>query len=214
MPYGKVMGDKVPMAGDDGSDNEVQHADAAILRCIVEREPRGVEMLYDRYAGVAYALAVRILRDPGAAEDVVQEAFLNVWRGGATYDTARGTVRTWLLTVVHHRAIDRLRTMRAKTRGDVAIDDLLFLQAKEDTWATVSAGLEGEQVRRAVATLPPEQRQVVEMAYFAGLTHVEIAERVGIPLGTVKGRMRLAMEKLRDALSVPGGHGRGMEFSS
>lgn len=201
----------VSTEADDRLHDDAQRADAAILQRIVERDPRGVEMLYDRYGGVAYALALRILRDAGAAEDVVQEAFFNVWRQGATYNTARGTVRTWLLTVVHHRAIDRVRTMRAKTRGDVTIDAMLFLQAKEDTWATVSEGLERERIQHAVATLPPEQRQVVEMAYFAGLTHVEIAERVGIPLGTVKGRIRLAMEKLRDALRVPEAHGRGME---
>lgn len=199
------------MRGDDHE--EAQQDDAAILRQIVARDPRSMELLYDRYGGVAYALALRVLRDPGAAEDVVQEAFFNIWRQGTSYDTARGTVRTWLLTVVHHRAIDRVRSMRAKTRGDVAIDSVLFLQAKEDTWATVSAGLESERIRAAVATLPPEQRQVVEMAYFAGLTHVEIAERVGIPLGTVKGRMRLAVDKLRDALRMPKGAGTGVELT-
>lgn len=199
------------MRGDDHE--EAQQDDAAILRQIVARDPRSMELLYDRYGGVAYALALRVLRDPGAAEDVVQEAFFNIWRQGTSYDTARGTVRTWLLTVVHHRAIDRVRSIQAKTRGDVAIDSVLFLQAKEDTWATVSAGLESERIRAAVATLPPEQRQVVEMAYFAGLTHVEIAERVGIPLGTVKGRMRLAVDKLRDALRMPKGAGTGVELT-
>ncbi len=206
-----MTGEVMAMRGDDHE--EAQQDDAAILRQIVARDPRSMELLYDRYGGVAYALALRVLRDPGAAEDVVQEAFFNIWRQGTSYDTARGTVRTWLLTVVHHRAIDRVRSMRAKTRGDVAIDSVLFLQAKEDTWATVSAGLESERIRAAVATLPPEQRQVVEMAYFAGLTHVEIAERVGIPLGTVKGRMRLAVDKLRDALRMPKGAGTGVELT-
>lgn len=206
-----MTGEVTAMRDDDHE--EAQQDDAAILRQIVARDPHSMELLYDRYGGVAYALALRVLRDPGAAEDVVQEAFFNIWRQGTSYDTARGTVRTWLLTVVHHRAIDRVRSMRAKTRGDVAIDSVLFLQAKEDTWATVSAGLESERIRAAVATLPPEQRQVVEMAYFAGLTHVEIAERVGIPLGTVKGRMRLAVDKLRDALRMPKGAGTGVELT-
>lgn len=206
-----MIGEVTAMRGDDHE--EAQQDDAAILRQIVARDPRSMELLYDRYGGVAYALALRVLRDPGAAEDVVQEAFFNIWRQGTSYDTARGTVRTWLLTVVHHRAIDRVRSIQAKTRGDVAIDSVLFLQAKEDTWATVSAGLESERIRAAVATLPPEQRQVVEMAYFAGLTHVEIAERVGIPLGTVKGRMRLAVDKLRDALRMPKGAGTGVELT-
>ncbi len=203
------------MTATHGSDerDEAQQSDAAILRQIVARDPRSMELLYDRYGGIAYALAVRVLGDAGAAEDVVQEAFFNIWRQGTSYDTTRGTVRTWLLTVVHHRAIDRIRSMRAKTRGDVAIDSMLSLQAKEDTWTTVSAGLERERVRAAVATLPPEQQQVVEMAYFAGLTQAEIAERVGIPLGTVKGRMRLAVAKLRDALQVPDSSGAGVEWT-
>jgi len=115
--------------------------------------------------------------------------------------------------VVHHRAIDRIRSTRAKTRGDMAIDSMLSLQAKEDTWATVAQGLERERVQAAMATLPPEQRQVVELAYFAGLTHAEIAERVGVPLGTVKGRMRLAVVKLRDALQVPDNSGAGVEWT-
>jgi len=203
------------MTATHGSDerNEARQGDAAILRQIVARDPRGMEMLYDRYGGIAYALAVRVLGDAGAAEDVVQEAFFNIWRQGTSYDTSRGTVRTWLLTVVHHRAIDRIRSTRAKTRGDVAIDSMLSLQAKEDTWLTVAQGLEQERVQAAVATLPPEQRQVVEMAYFAGLTHAEIAEHVGIPLGTVKGRMRLAVAKLRDALQVPDSSGAGVEWT-
>ncbi len=203
------------MTATHGSDerDEAQQSDAAILRQIVARDPRSMELLYDRYGGIAYALAVRVLGDAGAAEDVVQEAFFNIWRQGTSYDTTRGSVRTWLLTVVHHRAIDRIRSMRAKTRGDVAIDSMLSLQAKEDTWTTVSAGLERERVRAAVATLPPEQQQVVEMAYFAGLTQAEIAERVGIPLGTVKGRMRLAVAKLRDALQVPDSSGAGVEWT-
>lgn len=206
-----MTGEVTAMRGGDDHE-EAQRDDAEILRQIVARDPRSMELLYDRYGGIAYALALRVLKT-GAAEDVVQEAFFNIWRQGTSYDTARGTVRTWLLTVVHHRAIDRVRSMRAKTRGDVAIDSVLFLQAKEDTWATVSAGLESERIRAAVATLPPEQRQVVEMAYFAGLTHVEIAERVGIPLGTVKGRMRLAVDKLRDALRMPKGSGTGVELT-
>lgn len=194
-------------------ERDTQVTDAAILQRITARDPRGMELLYDRYGGVAFALAQRLLNDRGAAEDVVQEAFLNVWRQGATYDTSRGTVRTWLLTVVHHRAIDRLRTFRAKARGDVAIDGMLFLQAKEDTWATVAEGLDRERIQQAVSTLPPEQRQVVEMAYFGGFTHAEIARQVGIPLGTVKGRMRLALDKLREALRLPDGQGAGMEHA-
>jgi RNA polymerase sigma-70 factor (ECF subfamily) len=180
-----------------------QSQDAAILRQIVARDPRGVELLYDRYGSVAYALAYRLVRERGLAEDVVQEAFLSIWRLGATYDARKGVVRSWLLTIVHHRAIDQLRTMRAKRSADTAIDEALPIPAREDTWREVSQGLDRERIRVALATLPPEQRQVVDLAYFDGLTHSEIAARTGIPLGTVKGRMRLALEKLRDLLAIP-----------
>ncbi|MCA1668275.1 MAG: sigma-70 family RNA polymerase sigma factor [Thermomicrobia bacterium] len=196
------------MGADDTTD---QNADATILRQIVDRDPRGVELLYDRYGGVAFALAYRLLGERGSAEDVVQEAFLNVWRQGATYDTRRGTVRTWLLTIVHHRAIDQMRSVRSKMGADTVIDDAMPLPAKEDTWTEVVQGLEHERVQQAMATLPPEQRQVVDLAYYGGFTHTEIAQRVGIPLGTVKGRMRLALDKLRDLLHVPDAVDEGME---
>jgi RNA polymerase sigma-70 factor (ECF subfamily) len=196
------------MAADDSTD---QNRDAAILRQITDRDPRGIELLYDRYGGVAFALAYRLLGERGSAEDVVQEAFLNVWRQGATYDTRRGTVRTWLLTIVHHRAIDQMRSVRSKMGADTVIDDAMPLPAKEDTWTEVVQGLEHERVRQAMATLPPEQRQVVDLAYYGGFTHTEIAQRVGIPLGTVKGRMRLALDKLRDLLHVPDAMDEGME---
>jgi RNA polymerase sigma-70 factor, ECF subfamily len=188
-----------------------QDTDAAILRRIVERDPRGVELLYERYSGIAFALAYRLLGERGGAEDVVQEAFLNVWRQGATYDTRRGTVRTWLLTIVHHRAIDQMRSARSKSSADTVIDDAMPLPAKEDTWTEVVQGLEHERVREAMATLPPEQRQVVDLAYYGGYTQSEIAQRVGIPLGTVKGRTRLALDKLRDLLRVPDAVDEGME---
>jgi RNA polymerase sigma-70 factor, ECF subfamily len=188
-----------------------QDTDAAILRRIVERDPRGVELLYERYSGIAFALAYRLLGERGGAEDVVQEAFLNVWRQGATYDTRRGTVRTWLLTIVHHRAIDQMRSARSKSSADTVIDDAMPLPAKEDTWTEVVRGLDHDRVREAMAALPPEQRQVVDLAYFGGYTQSEIAQRVGIPLGTVKGRTRLALDKLRDLLRVPDAVDEGME---
>jgi RNA polymerase sigma-70 factor, ECF subfamily len=188
-----------------------QDIDAAILRRIVGRDPHGIELLYERYSGIAFALAYRLIGERGGAEDVVQEAFLNIWRQGGSYDTRRGTVRTWLLTIVHHRAIDQLRSARSKSRADTVIDDALPLPAKEDTWTEVVQGLEHERIRQAMATLPPEQRQVVDLAYYGGFTQTEIAQRVGIPLGTVKGRMRLALDKLRDLLRVPDVIDEGME---
>lgn len=159
-----------------------------------------VEALYREHRGAAFALAYRMLGERGLAEDVVQEAFLNIWRQGVTYDTERGTARTWLLTIVHHRAIDLMRRQHAKTGSDTVIDDAIPLPSGEDTWTTVAEHLESDRIRQAVAMLPLEQQQVIALSYFSGLTHAEIAEQIGVPLGTVKGRLRLAMEKLRSAL--------------
>ena len=156
-----------------------------------------VEALYAEHKGAAFALAYRMLGERGMAEDVVQEAFLNIWRQGITYDTERGTARTWLLTIVHHRAIDLLRRQRAKSGADTAIEAAVPLPSGEDTWSIVSERLESDHVRQAIATLPLEQQQVIYLSYFGSLTHAEIAEQLGMPLGTVKGRLRLALEKLR-----------------
>jgi RNA polymerase sigma-70 factor (ECF subfamily) len=169
-------------------------------------DPHALSVLYDEYGGAAYALAYRILGERGLAEEVVQETFLTIWRQRAVYDAQRGTTRTWLLTIVHHRSIDLIRSTRARTRRDTAIDNALPLVSPEDTWATVAQGLERERVHRALATLPPEQRAVVELSFYGGFTHTQIAARIGVPLGTVKGRMRLALEKLRDTLRIPGTH--------
>jgi len=195
-----------------GTQNGVPQERNEIMAAAYVYAPQSVEALYDQYGGLAFALAYRILGERGIAEDVVQEAFLTVWRQQAMYDASRGSARTWIMTIVHHRAIDQLRGARAKYRADTAIKDAMPLPAKEDTWTTVAQQLEREWVRGALATLPPEQRQVVEMAYYGGLTHAEIAERVGIPLGTVKGRLRLALEKLRDILRVAETVGNEMEF--
>jgi RNA polymerase sigma-70 factor, ECF subfamily len=175
------------------------------------RDPRAIEALYDQYGGVAFAFAYRLLGERGIAEDVVQEAFLNIWRQGVTYDAARGSARTWVLTIVHHRAIDQIRSMRTRNRADTEITAAVPLPSHEDTWATVDQMLETEQVRQAMAHLPPEQRQVVDLVYYGGLTHQEIADHVGVPLGTVKGRLRLALEKLRDSLRPPDPRDDGMK---
>jgi RNA polymerase sigma-70 factor (ECF subfamily) len=169
-------------------------------------DPHAIELLYDQNGGLAFALAYRILGERSIAEDVVQEAFLNIWRQGTIYDAERGSARSWVLTIVHHRAIDQIRSMRVRTRADTEIKDAAPLVSHEDTWASVAQGLERDRVRRAIMALPPEQEQVVKMIYYGGFTHQQVAERVGIPLGTVKGRLRLALEKLRDLLRPPEAH--------
>ncbi|MDQ6907093.1 MAG: sigma-70 family RNA polymerase sigma factor, partial [Chloroflexota bacterium] len=135
------------------------------------RDPRAMELLYDQYGGVAFALAYRILGERGLAEDVVQEAFLNIWRQGAMYDAERGAARTWVLTIVHHRAIDQVRSMRRRTGADTEIKDAVPLVSQEDTWTSVIQGLERDRVRRAMAALPPEQAEVVDLVYYSGFTH-------------------------------------------
>ncbi|MGI8856697.1 MAG: sigma-70 family RNA polymerase sigma factor [Thermomicrobiales bacterium] len=171
--------------------------DATIIAQMAQRDPQSVSLLYDRYGGLAFSLAYSILRDRQAAEDIVQEAYLNVWRRAATFDATRGTVRIWLLTIVHHQAINLIRATRSRGGTAVDIDSVHSLTSGEDTAATVARGMHGERVREALATLSSDQRQVVELAYFGGLSHSEIARSAALPLGTVKGRVRLGLERLR-----------------
>lgn len=175
--------------------------DVALLERIGRHDPEGIALLYDRYSGAAFALAYHLLRDRCAAEDVVQGAFLNVWRRACTYDARPGTARAWLLTIVHHQAINVLRSTRSRSGMAFDIENIGPLAGDEDIAATVERGLDREEVRAALMTLPSDQQQVVILAYFGGLTHRDISECAAIPLGTVKGRMRLALEKLRIALS-------------
>ena len=171
-------------------------------------DPRAFEAVYDRHGGAAFSLAYRMVANRTVAEDVVQEAFLNLWRSGARYERTRGSVRTWVLGIVHHRAIDALRrsTVHDKRRtSDEGIEERL--EAPQRTDAEAARRQEAHTVREAMSTLPAEQCQVIELAYFGGFSHSEIAELLGAPIGTVKGRMRLGLEKMRGALVGPGGEG-------
>ena len=157
--------------------------------------------LYDRLAWPAYSLAYYILRDPQWAEDVVQEAFVNIWRVAGSYDTQRGTVKTWALATVRNRSIDHLRRQSARPVASVQLEAETVVTAPESVWEEVARSLEAETVHRALKTLPEEQQRVIEMAYFSGLTQQEIANDAGLPLGTVKSRMRLGLMKLRESLA-------------
>jgi RNA polymerase sigma-70 factor (ECF subfamily) len=176
--------------------------DDALLTAIQERNDAALGELYDRYCRLALGVAYRILGERGVAEDVVQEAFLNVWRKASGYQPGRGSVRTWLLTIVHNLAIDRRRGRYRREMTDVQIDDVEYALGTDDDdlFSTVTGAIEADQVRQAIANLPPEQRQPIVLAYFGGLTHQEIADQTGTPLGTVKSRMRLGLQKLRVAL--------------
>lgn len=176
--------------------------DEELIERIQRQDERALEMLYERYGRAAYSLALRMLRDPARAEEVVQEVFLKVWRRPSSYVAARGPFGTWLLSVTHHRAIDDLRSRRHDT---LPIDDVA-LGTSDLTDGTIDladgAWLREQRlaVRRALALLPIPQRRALELAYYGGLTQREIADRLGEPLGTIKTRVRLALQKLRVGL--------------
>ena len=186
-------------------DPEALHrlADEDLMPLVQRKDAAAFELVYDRHGGAAFSLAYRIVGDRTSAEDVTQEAFLSVWRSGARYDRARGSVRTWLLGVVRNRAIDSLR--REATRAPTVELDLERLPDRGPTAElTDSEALRQEaacEVRGALRMLPADQLKVIELAYFGGLSHSEIAEALGMPLGTIKGRMRLGMEKIRSTMA-------------
>ena len=159
------------------------------------------ELLYDRHSAAAFSLAYRMCGAASAAEDVVQEAFLSVWRAGARYDRLRGSVRTWLLGIVHNRAIDTLRRSTVHDRRRASDEGLAeHLEADEWTEAEVARRDEARSVRAVLDGLPVEQRTVIELAYFGGFTHSEIADMLEAPVGTIKGRKRLGLDKMRRGL--------------
>jgi RNA polymerase sigma-70 factor (ECF subfamily) len=155
--------------------------------------------LHKRYANLVYSMAWRVLQDVGLAEEVTQDVFMKLWRQGQRYDPDRGRFSAWLLSVTRFAAIDRLRQEgRRPSAVDLPGEDLDQQTALEQMLATDHASWErGQHLRLLLGELPPEQRQVVELAYFGGLTHSELAEQLGLPLGTVKGRLRLGLERLR-----------------
>ena len=179
-------------------------SDEELLAAVGRRDEAAVAALYDRYGRLAFSLAYRILGDQGAAEDVVQDAFLSVWRRAASFQPGRGSVRTWLLSIVHHRAIDRLRGTAGRARRDTALEEVDRVAALDDPWREVELTLQRDVLKKGLATLPEEQRRTIELAYFGGYTQTEIAGAMGVPIGTVKGRMRIGLQKLRALLGGVG----------
>ena len=176
-------------------------ADEDLMQLVQRGDPRAFELIYDRHSGAAFSLAYRMVGRGNVAEDVVQEAFLSIWRSGARYERARGSVRTWVLGIVHHRAIDQLRrsSVHDKRRAsDEGLEERL--ESGERTDNEVARREEAASIRSAMDTLPADQSHVIELAYFGGFTHTEIAGILEAPVGTVKGRMRLGLEKLRNQL--------------
>ncbi|MFZ0041750.1 MAG: sigma-70 family RNA polymerase sigma factor, partial [Solirubrobacteraceae bacterium] len=160
------------------------------------------EVVYDRYCEPAFSLAMYITGRRRAAEEATQDAFVSLWRSARRFDAERGSLKTWLLSTVRNRSIDWLRR-EARHDRDSAIDEALIkrLKAPDRTDGEILAQEESREAREALVSLPVEQRQVIELAFFKGLTQGEIARRVGVPLGTVKGRQRLGLAKLRDVLA-------------
>ena len=178
-------------------------ADEELMPLIGAKDATAFEVIYDRHGGVAYSLAYRVVGERGAAEDVVQEAFISIWRSGARYDPTRGSVRSWMLGIVRNRAIDVLRS-KAGRAPKLDFDDESVLEQRQAEELTEVEALQREtarEVRGVLEELPGDQSKVIELAYFGGFSHSEIARMLGVPLGTVKGRMRLGLEKIRGQLA-------------
>jgi len=170
---------------------------------IGRRDAEAFEVFYDRHGGAAYSLAYRILGERGAAEDCIQEAFISIWRTGGRFDPTRGSVRSWTLSIVRNRAIDVLRS-RAGKAPKLTFDDEEILESRPSGELTEEEAMRHEtatEVRGALSQLPDEQSKVIQLAYFGGFSQSEIAAMLSLPLGTVKGRMRLGLEKIRGELA-------------
>jgi len=177
-------------------------ADEEVMQLVGEGDPRAFELLYDRHGGAAFSLSYRMVGDRVTAEDVAQEAFLSIWRSRMRYDQSRGSVRTWVLGIVHNRAIDALRRGALHDRRKEKLEVVEERhEAKERTDVEAACREEARSVRSALDTLPVDQRRTIELAYFGGFSHSQIAELLDEPIGTIKGRMRLGLDKLRNQLA-------------
>jgi RNA polymerase sigma-70 factor, ECF subfamily len=170
-------------------------ADEEAMQLVGDGNPRAFELIYDRHGGAAFSLAYRMVGNRVAAEDIIQEAFLSIWRSRMRYDRSRGSVRTWVLGIVHNRAIDALRRGASHDRKQETLDGV------EERHEAPERTDEARSVQTALETLPDDQRRTIELAYFGGFSHSQIAELLDQPIGTVKGRMRLGLDKLRRQLA-------------
>jgi RNA polymerase sigma-70 factor, ECF subfamily len=181
-------------------------ADEDLMPLVHDGNARAFEVVFDRHADAAFSLAYRMCGRRSMAQDVVQEAFLSLWRSRARYDRTRGSVRSWILGVVRNRTIDMFRRDTVRAGRDVNAESAVEkMPSPDDVAADVERRQDAHDVHAALRDLPPDQRQVIELAYFGGFSHSQIAEMLEVPAGTVKGRMRLGLTKLRVALGDPSG---------
>lgn len=176
--------------------------DEDLVASVEAVDSNAFSVLYDRHSRAAYSLAYRMMGERQAAEDLVQEVFLRIWRSASSYRPDRGSVRTWVLSIVHHRGIDQIRSTASRRRMQDKVEASAPMSQPSEAFAETWRNSQREQVREALKTLPAEQLKILELAYFSGYTHAEIAELLDLPLGTVKGRMRLGLKKIRDYFSV------------
>ena len=173
-------------------------ADENLISLVEAGDADAFATLYDRHSQAAFSLAYRMMGERQAAEDLAQDAFLKVWRGASSYRAERGSVRTWILSIVHNRGIDKLRSQASRRKTQERVEASAPRSQPSEAFAETWRNSQRDQVREALNTLPAEQLKILELAYFSGYTHVEISELLGLPLGTVKGRMRLGLKKIRD----------------
>ncbi|TMM25984.1 MAG: sigma-70 family RNA polymerase sigma factor [Actinobacteria bacterium] len=186
-----------------GMDRDLAHlTDEAVLSLVAESDDEALAELYDRFGGVAYGLALRILRDESLAQDAVQEAFLAVWRTADRFLAERARASTWILTLVHRRSVDLVR--RQEQRRGEPLESAPEPVASEQVEEQAAIRFQRQVVQEALRQLPPDQREALELGYYAGLTQSELAERLGQPLGTIKSRMFTGLTRLRDLLAQAG----------
>ena len=173
-------------------------ADEDLISLVEAADAEAFATLYDRHSRAAFSLAYRMMGERQAAEDLAQDAFLKVWRSASSYRAERGSVRTWILSIVHNRGIDQIRSQASRRRTQDKIEASAPRSQPSEAFAETLRNSQRDQVREALDTLPPEQLKILELAYFSGYTHVEISDLLRLPLGTVKGRMRLGLKKIRD----------------
>ena len=173
-------------------------ADEDLISLVEAADAEAFATLYDRHSRAAFSLAYRMMGERQASEDLTQDAFLKVWRGASSYRADRGSVRTWILSIVHNRGIDQIRSQASRRRTQEKIEASAPRSQPSEAFAETLRNSQRDQVKEALNTLPPEQLKILELAYFSGYTHVELSDLLGLPLGTVKGRMRLGLKKIRD----------------